>query len=774
MSLAARLSALFVALAFFMACIATGMAAFREYRTTLGDLIESTSALVLSRPDLQWHVYGRNEERLGQVLGDFLELPAIRAAAVYDGPGEQLADRFGADTMARRLPPLAKVRGDSSTTDTVLVGLDERGQPTGTGLLSSYFNSDTLLHLSIPVFSAFNPGQRGLAEQDFGAALAAPRGASRFVVGYLQAGIGRGALLDAIRPGVGRIFLIGLAFTLLCGVAALYMNRRITAPLSQLARLADDVASGQLRKPVEIEGTGEIREIANVLNSVIGGLTSYKKEMDVGNQLLNLKVEERTSQLSLRDEELSRAAEEVTETRNKLRQMSYYDTLTSLPNRRLFTEQLELLLRLSQRNGQPLALLFVDLDNFNRVNESLGHSAGDLLLRQVGQRLTECVRESDTVAHCVEAGSRIDVSRLGGDEFTVVLNQLDTPESAGVVARRIIDALAEPVIIDGHELVVTPSVGIAIAPRDARDVEGLLRAAGTAMYHAKGSSTDDFLFYDGRMGRNGVERIRLEADLRKAIERGQLLLHYQPQVDTLSGSIAGAEALLRWEHPEHGLVPPYTFVGIAEEIGLIRELGDWVLVEACRQMKAFTEAGLKLPRMAVNVSALQFSPGFAGRVREILEEAGVEPSALELGLTEEIMAEEGSGIRDALRELKELGVYLSVDDFGTRHSPLDYLGSHPLDELKIDRRFVAGCGGQGGSGANLVAAIIALAGSLGLRVVAEGVETPEQFHFLSDSGAHVMQGYLFSEPVPADRLQQMLAPWHFLEQIQSVSAAGAA
>ncbi|MEJ2532827.1 MAG: EAL domain-containing protein [Halioglobus sp.] len=773
MSLAARLSALFVALAFFMACIATGMAAYREYRTTLDDLTENTSALVLSRPDLQWHVYGRNEERLGQVLGDFLELPAIRAVAVYDGLGEQLADRFDADTTARRLPPLEKVRGDRSTTDTVLVGLDERGKPTGTGLLSSYFNSDTLLHLSIPIFSAFNPGQRGLGEQDFGAALAAPRGASRFVVGYLQAGVGRGALLDAIRPGVGRIFLIGIAFTLLCGAAALYMNRRITAPLSQLARLADDVASGQLKKPVEIEGTGEIREIAHVLNSVIGGLTSYKKEMDVGNQLLNMKVEERTSQLSLRDEELSRAAEEVTETRNKLRQMSYYDTLTSLPNRRLFTEQLELLLRLSQRNGQPLALLFVDLDNFNRVNESLGHSAGDLFLRQVGQRLTECVRESDTVAHCVEAGSRIDVSRLGGDEFTVVLNQLDSPESAGVVAQRIIDALAEPVVIDGHELVVTPSVGIAIAPRDARDVEGLLRAAGTAMYHAKGSSTEDFLFYEGKMGRNGVERIRLEADLRKAIERGQLLLHYQPQVDTLSGSIAGAEALLRWEHPEHGLVPPYTFVGIAEEIGLIRELGDWVLVEACRQMKAFTEAGLKLPRMAVNVSALQFSPDFAGRVREILQEAGLEPCALELGLTEEIMADTGNGIREVLGDLKELGVYLSVDDFGTRHAPLDYLGSHPLDELKIDRRFVAGCGREG-RGANLVAAIIALAESLNLRVVAEGVETPAQFHFLSDSGAHVMQGYLFSEPVPPDQLQQMLAPWHFLEQIQGVSAAGAA
>jgi EAL domain-containing protein (putative c-di-GMP-specific phosphodiesterase class I) len=320
---------------------------------------------------------------------------------------------------------------------------------------------------------------------------------------------------------------------------------------------------------------------------------------------------------------------------------------------------------------------------------------------------------------------------------------------------------------------VTPSVGIAIAPRDARDVEGLLRAAGTAMYHAKGSSTDDFLFYDGKMGRNGAERIRLEADLRKAIERGQLLLHYQPQVDTLSGSIAGAEALLRWEHPEHGLVPPYTFVGIAEEIGLIRELGDWVLVEACRQMKAFTEAGLKLPRMAVNVSALQFSPDFAGRVREVLQEAGLEPCALELGLTEEIMADTGNDIREVLGDLKELGVYLSVDDFGTRHAPLDYLGSHPLDELKIDRRFVAGCGREG-RGANLVAAIIALAESLNLRVVAEGVETPAQFHFLSDSGAHVMQGYLFSEPVPADQLQQMLAPWHFLEQIQGVSAAGAA
>lgn len=251
------------------------------------------------------------------------------------------------------------------------------------------------------------------------------------------------------------------------------VSRRITAPLARLVRIADGISSGEIDQNLQIDGSGEVKEIATMLNTIIGGLNTYKTKMDVDHQLLSMKVDERTKQLSKRNDELNIAVKEVTETKDRLRKLAYFDSLTSLPNRRLFTEQLNLLLRMAKRNDNVLALLFLDLDNFKRINDSLGHSAGDLLLREVAARLSSCVRDSDVVAHYVDTGSKIDVSRLGGDEFTVVLNQIEDGSSAGIVAERLIASLGRPMIIDGHELVVTPSIGIAIAPQDGDDVEGL-------------------------------------------------------------------------------------------------------------------------------------------------------------------------------------------------------------------------------------------------------------------------------------------------------------
>jgi diguanylate cyclase (GGDEF)-like protein len=770
MSIASRLSALFVAIAFLMACIATGMAAFREYRIDLGRLQEQSAAALRGHPALQWHIYRRDEGGLQRTLGDFFDHRAISAAVVFDNLGEELARRDREGRAGGTIAPFRAVRASLPDTESALVGFDANRQPGSTGLVAALLDRESPMQLSLPVFSAFNPGLRGLGEEDFAAALTRPRASSVYVVGYLQLGIDRDELLAGIRPGVSRAFLIGLAFTALCGVAAQQMNRRITAPLTQLARLADEVASGRLSEPVEIEGTGEIREIASALNSVIGGFSNYKRQLDVGNQLLNMKVDERTSQLTLRSEELSRAAEEVNETRSRLHRMAYYDSLTSLPNRQLFTEQLDLLLRLSQRNGEILALLFLDLDNFHRINESLGHGAGDRLLQATAQRLVEGVRDSDAVAHYADSGPQIEVSRLGGDEFTVVLNRLEDADSAALVAQRLIDALVEPVTIEQRELVVTPSMGIAIAPRDAQDAEGLLRAAGTAMHHAKSSARTRFLFYDHAMEAAGLERLALEEDLRRVIERGQLLLYYQPQVDTLSGSVVGAEALLRWQHPEHGTIPPGRFIPLAEEMGMMAALGDWVLEEACRQVKAWREAGLKLSRISVNVSPLQFDASFVSRVKQLLQQSGLPAATLELGLTESLMTGDDGSALQSLLELRELGVCLSVDDFGTSHSPMGYLGSYPLDELRIGRSFLAGDSDGGGRGERLVSAIMAMARSLGLRVVAEGVETEAQFQLLAQCGAHVMQGYLFSQPVLAAELKRMLSPWHFVEQIQGLGA----
>ena len=426
-------------------------------------------------------------------------------------------------------------------------------------------------------------------------------------------------------------------------------------------------------------------------------------------------------------------------------------------------------MRLSKRNKQSLALLFLDLDNFKRINDSLGHGAGDLMLREVGRRLVECVRDSDVVAHYVDSDPKIDVSRLGGDEFTVVLNQIDKPESAGIVAERLTRALVKPMYIDDHELVITPSIGIAVAPNDAEDVDGLLKAADTAMYHAKASGKNSYLFYHSDMDATDVERLQLENDLRKAIERDELVLHYQPQVNTETGSVIGAEALIRWNHPEQGLVAPYKFISLAEEMGLIGGLGDWVLQEACRQMKALETEGLWLPKIAVNVSALQFTPTFIRRVREILLETSLAPSALGLELTEGIMLDNVSTTIEALDELKKLGVGLSIDDFGTGYSSLSYLSRFPLDELKIDRSFVIDIG-KSEHDASLVTTIIAMAQSMNLRLVAEGVETREQYQFLTSKGATTIQGYLFSKPVPIEELRPMLAERYFKEQIDDLSA----
>jgi len=349
-----------------------------------------------------------------------------------------------------------------------------------------------------------------------------------------------------------------------------------------------------------------------------------------------------------------------------------------------------------------------------------------------------------------------------------VLNQIEDADSAAVVAQRIIKSLSEPMTIEGHELVITPSIGIAIAPRDAGDVEGLLRAADTAMYHAKSAGKNSYLYYNSEMDAAGIERLHLETDLRKAIDRDELVLHYQPQVDTESGTVIGAEALVRWEHPQQGLIPPFKFIPLAEEMGLIGALGDWVLEQACHDMIELRAAGLKLPKIAVNVSALQFNPRFIQHVEDVLYQTGLEPNALELELTEGLVMDNSHATIRSLKALKDLGVSLSIDDFGTGYSSLSYLSRFPLDELKIDRSFVIDFD-KSENDASLVIAIIAMGQSMNLKLVAEGVETHEQYHFLTQNGAKVIQGYLFSKPVPIAQLRPLLKPYYFLNQIQMIN-----
>ncbi len=768
MTIASKLNVLFVSAALLLALVLTGFTAWREYHIVLDRTVDAVLAGVQSRPDLQVEIYRRNDAGLGQLLDALLETPAVSAAIVRDGLGDVLAQREGGKTPESLSPPFKLLRGDLSAVDTGLMALDSEMEPAGTGLWAALIDTDLPMYLTLPVFTAVNPAQRGLKPYDFFVAPAGPAAnGSLRIIGYLQLQISRAELLAGIGPVISRIIYVSLGLIALCGVGIALVTRRITRDLSRLALLADEVASGKLQKPVKIDASGEIKDIAHVLNSVIGGFSNLKRESDAGQRLLNMKVDERTSQLSRRDEELNKAAEEITETRTRLQHLAYYDSLTALPNRRLFTEQLDLLLGLGQRNGQTLALLFLNLNNFKRINESLGHSAGDQVLLEVGKRLSDSVRGSDPVAHYVAGEQQIDVSRLGGDEFTVVLNQLDSANSAGIVAERLLESLIEPMTIEGQELVVSPSIGVAIAPQDGADVETLLRAAGIAMHHAKDAVRDRFLFYNEHMDASAGGSFKLKVDLRRAVERNQLVLHYQPRINTLTGAVAGAEVLLRWEHPEHGMIPPLQFIPLAEEVGVIGELGDWVLAEVCRQMKEFDTLGLTLPRVTINVSIFQFTAGYVDRVRGVLQQFGLSASRLEFGLSEDLLMDQDSNTYQNLQDLKALGVYFSVDDFGVCYAPLSYLSRYSLDELRIDRSFVLYCD-KNASAARLVKAIIAMAQSLGLGIVAEGVETEEQYRFLINSGAAVIQGYLFSKPVPAAELQPMLEPWHFVEQVQGI------
>ncbi|WP_205231454.1 EAL domain-containing protein [Azospira oryzae] len=439
--------------------------------------------------------------------------------------------------------------------------------------------------------------------------------------------------------------------------------------------------------------------------------------------------------------------EDITEKRrqeDRIHQLAYFDELTGLPNRTLLHDRVSQCLAAAEREQETLALLFIDLDNFKTVNDSLGHFTGDRLLQSVAQRLKGCVRDSDTV------------SRLGGDEFVVVLAdaQLD---GASQVARKIIDRVGQPFVIDGHQLTVTPSIGISLFPHDARDFQSLLKNADTAMYQAKESGRNAYQFFTAEMNVLAFERLVLENALRQAVERQEFVLHYQPQVDMGSGRVIGAEALVRWLHPELGMVPPARFIPVAEDSGLIGAIGDWVLYEACRQNRAWQEAGLPPIPVAVNLSAVQLRQSeLHESVAELLRRTGLESRYLELELTERTVMEDAEATVRCLRRLDEMGVMLSIDDFGTGYSSLSYLKRFPIDKLKIDQSFVRDIVADADDQA-IAVAIISMGHSLRLRVIAEGVETAEQLEILHRHGCDEAQGFHFGRPMPADEFAAYLA-----------------
>jgi diguanylate cyclase (GGDEF)-like protein len=474
-----------------------------------------------------------------------------------------------------------------------------------------------------------------------------------------------------------------------------------------------------------------------VVRRAQGILRTQSVALEEANRDLDQRVQTRTTELQAEVNE-RRSAEA------RLDHLAHHDPLTGLPNRLMFAEQLKKSISNTARGERRLAVLFIDLDRFKEVNDTLGHSFGDKLLVDVTHRLVTRLRAGDSLA------------RIGGDEFICILEDIKDAAEAGYTADKLIELLIEPFQILEHEIYIDASIGICIYPADGEDVDTLVRNADTAMYQAKEHGRGRSHFYAAEMTTYAQERVRIESLLRRAIDADELAVHYQIKVAGGSGKPVGAEALLRWTSAELGSVPPVRFIPLAEETGFIVTLGEWVLQRACRQMMAWRQAGLVMPKVSVNVSVKQLEHGnIVATVQRILAETGLEPAALELEITESVIM----NIEDALailKQLSQLGIQLSIDDFGTGYSSLAYLKLLPINTLKIDRAFVTGIGENVGDEA-IIRAVIALARSLKLHTVAEGVETTQQLDFLGAHGADEIQGYFFGKPQPAD---EFAASWH--------------
>lgn len=426
----------------------------------------------------------------------------------------------------------------------------------------------------------------------------------------------------------------------------------------------------------------------------------------------------------------------------KMAHLAQHDALTNLPNRALLNDRINQAITLAERRGGHLALLFLDLDNFKHINDSLGHAVGDQLLQEVARRLSDCVRSSDTV------------SRLGGDEFVVLLSESQSADDAAHTAEKILSALAVPHATGEQQLHVTSSIGISTYPSDAEDGESLIKNADTAMYQAKEEGRNNYQFFRHDMNIRAIERQLIEAHLRTALENGEFVLYYQPKIDLQSGKITSAEALVRWQHPDWGMILPARFIPVAEACGLIVPLGRWVLLQACSQAKYWESCGYSLDSVAVNISALEFRrKDFVDSVESTLRVTSLEPSKLQLEITESVLMRDAQASAVVLQQLKTLGVQLAVDDFGTGYSSLSYLNQFPIDVLKIDRSFVQDIHNSNGI---IVSAVIAMGNSLNQRVIAEGIEEATQLEFLREHNCAEGQGFLFSHPVSAESFATLL------------------
>lgn len=440
--------------------------------------------------------------------------------------------------------------------------------------------------------------------------------------------------------------------------------------------------------------------------------------------------------------QLKRAEEEI-------RQLAYFDGLTGLANRMFFLNRLYQEISLAQRQNQHLALLYLDLDQFKRVNDTFGHHVGDLLLQNVSEVLQNCIRKTDTASRI--QGNNLDtiIARLGGDEFTILLPDIKTPENAGIVARRILKAVNKSYFLEGLEISISTSIGISLFPDDGDEADVLLKHADTAMYQAKNQGRNNFQFYVEELNIAAVERFTLERCIPKALEQNEFDIHYQPKINIHTDELVGAEALIRWPHPERGMISPSTFISIAEESGHIGAINEWVIESACRQWRTWLNEGYDPGVLAVNLSGYQFAKQKALKnLGSTLLQTGLSPEHLEIEITENILMRDTKETALMFKQLKKIGIRIALDDFGTGYSSLSYLTSFQVDTLKIDRSFVMGCSSNP-KNLVIIKAIIAMGRSLGMKIIAEGVETAEELKLIQDTGADEAQGFYFSPPLPA-------------------------
>ncbi len=680
-------------LALLVACLALAAFDFNAQRRALHDELTSIAGLLgaSTAPALVFNDPTTAEEMLAAVE----RLPRIRAVALYGkSEGDGLFASYHRAGATAPLRPGRAVRYDWAT------GHLDIEQPVG-------IEGETLGHLVVR--ASLDPLTHRMLQ--YGLALLVVMTTAVFIVWLMS------------RRLIGRVMRPVLA-------------------LSATARAVTSHGNYTLRAPPG--DADEIGELVEHFNTMLADIEQRDNEIEGHRAHLVERVAQRTAELTHANTALAIARDAAEDAARRLSEIAYYDTLTGLPNRSLLNDRLCQLIEHSRRKYARFAILFMDLDRFKLINDSLGHTVGDALLRTVAERLSAQLRVEDTVA------------RLGGDEFMLLLPGVHSAEDAGRIAHKLIASIAEPMDCEGHQLHVTTSIGIALYPDDGADPVTLTKHADASMYRAKEMGRNHYAFYSAELNARSERRLTLETRLRHALEHGELAVHYQPLVEVTSGAIVSVEALLRWQHPELGAVSPVEFIPVAEESGLIVPIGAWVLDQACRQAVVWSDAGFAPVGVAVNLSARQMhGKTLLKNVLGTLADSGLAPGRLCLEITESMAMQNIEAVSLTLHALREMGIEISIDDFGTGHSSLGYLKRLPIHTLKIDRSFVRDIPKDEDDMA-IAAAIIAMAHRLKLKVVAEGVETESQRDFLRGQCCDLMQGYLFSRPLPAEQIAKLL------------------